>query len=157
MPTPRIVSPVTQIRAICAGRVLLLAPSPPPPRHPPAHYCTTQRRSVLWFAWLGHVTSLKMPPPFSSLFISSKLFERRGVTQSKTSFSITAASLKNLSTWTPGCVLCSRMGMCLYQCPVFLFFFWVRGSGCVGTAGFLCMRARGGGLSGVNEMNFNRL
>lgn len=51
----------------------------------------TQRLSVLWFAWLGHVTSLKMPPPFSSLFISSKLFEKRGVTQSKTSFPLTTA------------------------------------------------------------------
>ncbi|KAK1882656.1 Vacuole membrane protein 1 [Dissostichus eleginoides] len=38
----------------------------------------TQRLSVLWFARPRHVTSLKVPPPSSSLFISSKLFERRG-------------------------------------------------------------------------------
>lgn len=57
---------------------------------PPLAYCT-QRLSVLWFAQPRHVTSLKLPPPFSSLFISSKLFERRGVSQSKTSFPLTTA------------------------------------------------------------------
>lgn len=55
----------------------------------PMAYCT-QRLSVLWFALPHHMTSLKVPPP-SSLFISSKLFEMRGVSQSKTSFPSTTA------------------------------------------------------------------
>lgn len=39
---------------------------------------------IMWLLW-------KCPPPSSSLFISSKLFQRRGVTQSKTSFPLTTA------------------------------------------------------------------
>lgn len=58
----------------------------------PMAYCT-QRLSVLWFALPHHMTSLKVPPPFS-LFISSKLFEMRGVSQSQTSFPSTTACLR---------------------------------------------------------------
>lgn len=58
----------------------------------PMAYCT-QSLSVLWFALPHHMTSLKVPPPFS-LFISSKLFEMRGVSQSQTSFPSTTACLR---------------------------------------------------------------
>lgn len=72
-----------QIRAICAGCKLAFPPWPSALR---ALLCCGLPYPITWLLW-------KCPPPFS-LFISSKLFEMRGVSQSQSSFPSTTACLR---------------------------------------------------------------
>lgn len=64
----------------------------------------------LWLAlpFMGHVTSLKLPPPPASPRVSSKLL-KGGAESVFNQLPFDHSLLKNLSTWTPGCTFFSSL------------------------------------------------